>query len=292
MTFEGLFSKARAQSRIARALEITEVEYLRSIASGEAFAASSEAAAACSHLKHVASFREKDDFEGCWASLHAAQRMMIYSLPPFQIAERILVLKEESSKLTGWRKGAVEALLELGSVSALETALRIRDESSDDQYHKIWLTSDQFRLLMLICLAGLLAIAPLAWYVHFRTKWCLSAPFEVPPTWSVTMLLPVLGVGIWGGSFSMALSMFSILKSKSIPESVADTWATVIRAIYGGISGFSGYAFIHCGLFRLPGNGADPIAIALAVAFVFGYSGERLVAGIANSVGSNKAKSD
>ena len=74
-----------------------------------------------------------------------------------------------------------------------------------------------------------------------------------------------------------------------IPERVANQFVTTARALFGAGAGLAGYAFyqskvldIHFGGDSIPGG-------ALAVAFLFGFAGERLIARVLGSLGASKS---
>jgi hypothetical protein len=285
------FNEKRARARLIRDTEIFSADFDCIRALNVAFSTSPHALAVEKHLSCVRQFLEVNDIEGGWGSLHAAGRSVVPGFTSQQLAARIYSLLAESSKLTSWRAGAIHSLLKTPDVTSVQEAMRLRDDSSANLYHKIWLTSDQLNFLLWTCAICLLCLAPLAVFAYLHPSW--ATPDDVtktiaPPTWSFTMLLTVIAIGVCGGSFSVAQSLFSQLAISTIPERVVNHWTTLIRSLFGGIAGLAGYAFSHTGLFRLDPAHTDPIALALSVSFAFGYTGERMIARIIDSIGSEK----
>ncbi len=100
------------------------------------------------------------------------------------------------------------------------------------------------------------------------------------------MVITVLVLGMFGGAFSVAQSIITDTSGERIPERVANHWVTFIRALSGSVSGLAGYAFYRSKIINITvGDGKDATAIALAVAFLFGYAGERLIAKVADTIG-------
>ncbi len=64
-------------------------------------------------------------------------------------------------------------------------------------------------------------------------------------------------------------------------------FVTIIRSLFGGTAGLAGYVFLKSKLFNIT-IGDDGTAAALAIAFLFGYTGERLIARIAESVSKER----
>jgi len=67
-----------------------------------------------------------------------------------------------------------------------------------------------------------------------------------------------------------------------IPERVTNQRVTFTRALLGAVSGFVGYIFFQSGLFKII-NGGGQLSALLAVSFIFGYTGERLVSKVARA---------
>jgi hypothetical protein len=153
-------------------------------------------------------------------------------------------------------------------------ATALRDEYSANQYHKIWLMADQLGVLFWL---SLLALAGF-----------LIALFRLNPLasdgWSVRMVVAVTAVGILGASFSAAQSLITNSAKDRIPERVANHYVTMIRALFGAAAGLAGYAFLRSNLVNIVMTEKPALGASVAIAFLFGYAGERLVAGIAASI--------
>jgi hypothetical protein len=247
--------------------------------------------AAYRDLANAAAFLKKRDVEGGWTCLHAAQRYAIYGLSPQQLQNRATLLRGERDKLSEWRSKAVEDLLhdaQLLTADRMIEATRLRDEHDANQYHKIWLTADQLGILTISSAIGLLFLLPLVCYHHYQQFEHSSTGMMQPPPspWGYSMVAAVLVLGMFGGAFSVAQSIITDTSGAKIPERVANHWVTFIRALFGSVAGLAGYSFYRSKIINITiGNDGDTVAVALAVAFLFGYAGERLIAKVADSVG-------
>ena len=77
-----------------------------------------------------------------------------------------------------------------------------------------------------------------------------------------------------------------------IPERVANQFVTSSRALFGAGAGLAGYAFYQSKLLHITiGNDAAPGG-ALAVAFLFGFAGEQLIAHVLGALGARKSSTD
>ena len=249
------------------------------------------ASAALHSLLSASLFLKRRDIEGGWLCLHAAQRYALLGLNQAQVLDRAMVLLAESDKLPLWRAKAIERLLsDKTALTAhrLIEATRLRDDHDANQYHKIWLTADQLGILTVSCTLGLAFLLPLAMYFHgepFRSNGIVTAQ-QPPSPWGFAMLCAVLVLGMFGGAFSVAQSIITDTSGARIPERVANHWVTFIRALFGSVGGLAGYAILRSNIINIKvGQDGDPVAISLAIAFLFGYTGERLIAKVADSVG-------
>lgn len=245
------------------------------------------ASAAHDQLQNVARYLENsnEDLEGGWTCLHAARRHAIHGLATADLQIQALILREEATKFSSWRSRAMQSLLDVkcGSITAAQVinAMALRDEYFSNQYHKIWLTGNQLAILLAISGLGLFLFAPL---VVYFTRYPGS---QSAPTWGYHMVTAVLFFGLLGAAFSAAGSLMSTAEAK-IPERVGNHFVTITRALFGAGVGLAGYAFYNSRLLEIHigSSGAETgPAPALAVAFLFGFAGERLVAGILGRLG-------
>jgi hypothetical protein len=160
-------------------------------------------------------------------------------------------------------------------------AMALRDEYYSNQYHKIWLVGKQLQILLFSCAVGLLLFVPL---VIFFSK----APAGDIQPWQFEMVSGVLSFGLLGASFSAAGSLMGGDPATRIPERVANHFVTLARSVFGACAGLAGYAFYECKAFNLHfGNDNHP-GSGLAVACVFGFAGEKLIAQFLGTLGSQK----
>ena len=88
----------------------------------------------------------------------------------------------------------------------------------------------------------------------------------------------ILLMGLLGGAFRTAKSLFTA--RGTIPERMMDWWVTLVRTLFAAAAGLGGYLFYESGILHIT-VGESGTATDLAIAFLFGYAGERLVSKIA-----------
>jgi len=98
----------------------------------------------------------------------------------------------------------------------------------------------------------------------------------------------VLSFGLLGAAFSVAQALITGENQARIPERVANNFVTITRALFGTAAGLAGYAFLESKTLNITvvDHGASG---ALAIAFLFGYAGERLIARVVGSVSGSKS---
>ncbi len=246
------------------------------------------AAAAHDQLGKVRHYlgKKSKDVEGGWVCLHAARRHAIHGLGAEELPMQASMLRAEATKFSSWRAKEMEKLLsvkdELLTACHITNAMALRDEYSSNQYHKIWLLGHQLAILLIITGLGLFLLTPL---VVFYSRY----PESTLAPWGIQMVAAVLFFGLLGAAFSTAGSLMSVGADAKIPERVANEFVTSSRALFGAGAGLAGYAFyqskllnIHVGSDTVPGG-------ALAVAFLFGFAGEQLIAHVLGAVGARKS---
>jgi hypothetical protein len=243
--------------------------------------------AARAQLKQVSEFLsdENRDIEGGWVCLHAARRHAIYGLEKEELATQASILREEATKIVGWRTDAITKLLAVTqeplTVDRLINAMYLRDEYYSNQYHKIWMVGAQLRLLIVSCILSLLLLAPL---VVFYSE----SPSAPPPPWGYQMVAAVFFFGLLGAAFSAAGSLMNSKPNAKIPERVANQFVTSARALFGAALGIAGYAFYQSKILNIcVGVGNGP-ADSIAVAFLFGFAGEMLIANVLGTLGGQR----
>ena len=270
----------RAYARLLREFEAFRVElaFLEQRSHRED---SSWVGAAKDQLDNVHRYLQTRDIEGGWYCLHAAQRLALFGLNGSEIKNRAQILRGESRKISSWRALAMNDLLDVArgelTVDRLVDATALRDEYAANQYHKIWLMADQLGVLFWLSLASILIFLGALQLLRRETA-----------DWSVPLVVTVVTVGILGASFSAAQSLITNSAQGRIPERVANHYVTIIRALFGATAGLAGYMFLRSGLFKIAATEQPGLGISLAIAFLFGYAGERLIAGIAASVGKSE----
>jgi len=270
---------ARAYSRLERELETCRIE-VAFLAQRNVTAADTWVPATRDLLTSTAHKLSRGDIEAGWHCLHKAQRLAVHGLTRSEIRNRARMLLQEADKLSSWRRRAVKELLDTGkdnlTAARVVDSMALRDEYAENQYHKIRLMGDQLRLLLVFTSA-----LPL---VVFTCLVMFGRTLRDVPAWDANVVLAVQLFGILGAGFSATQSIINNpgVGSK-IPERVANYWVTLIRALSGASAGLAGYAFVQSGVLNV-NIGDGKVGTVLATAFVFGYTGERLVAKLADTI--------
>lgn len=250
----------RAHSRLLRECEAFRVELgfleRRSLRPDNFWAM-----AAHEQLNNVLRCLESDDIEGGWHGLHAAQRYAVFGMNQIELANRAHILREESLKISSWRAAAMEGLLSAPedhlSAENVADAIALRNEDFSHQHFKARIIGDRLRALLLIC--GLAAIA--------------SAPFIFLPG-RMPMVAAVLLFGLLGSAISSAHSLIAG-KSEAAASSLFITITPVLFGALAGLCGFALYEYMPSITFH---SGERHISAVMALAFLFGCLGQRLLA--------------
>jgi hypothetical protein len=228
---------------------------------------------------------KENNIEGGWLSLHAARRHAMYGLSPAERELQASVLRAEAPKIVSWRGKEMEKLLavenEKLTVHRITNAMALRDEYFSNQYHKIWLVGSQIAILLYISGLGLLLLVP------FIVSSSRHPGGDLSP-WGYQMLTAVLFFGLLGAAFSAAGSLMRADATAKIPERVANQFVTIARALFGAGAGLAGYAFYQSKLLGVHFGNDCGSGSALAIAFLFGFAGERLIAQVLGTLGSRE----
>jgi len=220
---------------------------------------------------------QKSAGEAAWLNLNAARRQAVNALTPEELAPRALALEEESGKLSSWRGKTVKKILDQGTAAAqVMAAMEVRDEYFQNQYHKLRLVGDQFKVLLLLAVAAL---------AIFMALWAQPLPDDADLL-NPRLMGAILLMGLLGGAFRTAKSLFTA--KGTIPERMMDWWVTIVRTLFAAAAGLGGYLFYESGILHIT-VGESGTATDLAIAFLFGYAGERLVSKIAEGAGGENA---
>jgi len=260
----------RAYSRLLREAEAFRVE-LGFLERRNARADNAWAVAAHEQLDNVERCLQCNDIEGGWFSLHAAQRYAVYGMNQTELANRAYVLREEALKVSTWRAEAIENLLSVPddklTAECVADAIALRNEESTNQYYKTRLTADQLRVLLIICGCAAVAAAP---FLLLKGK--------------IAVVAAVLVFGLLGATFCSAQSLIMGRNESRIPN----IFLTLTPVFFGALCGLAGYAIYEYLAFITFHSGEQHISPILAIAFLCGCLGQRLLARIA--VGSKRKK--
>lgn len=261
----------RVRDRLLRESEAFRVELVfleRRNAAGD----KSWAAAAHEQLDNVLRCLETNDIEGGLFGLHAAQRFAVHGLNKGELITRAYILREEALKISSWRGEAMDSLLAVTddqlTADRLADAMKLRDEESSNQHYRTRLTGDHLRILLVICSAAVIAFLPFM---------LLSG--------QIRLLGPVLLFGLLGSCFGTAQSLMRGKSDSMIPN----VFVMLTPVIFGGIAGLAGFG-IHEYLSGLYGFTHTHWGGLLAMAFLFGLLGQRLLALFTGGKRRKKAK--
>jgi ADP-ribose pyrophosphatase YjhB (NUDIX family) len=253
----------RAHSRLLRECEAFRVELgfleRRSLRPDNFWAI-----AAHEQLNNVLRCLESDDIEGGWHGLHAAQRYAVFGMNLVELANRAHILQEESLKINSWRAEAIEQLLS-GSEDHLSAenvadAIALRNEDFSHQHFKTGDIGDRLRVLLIICGLGAIAAAPFL---------LLSGR---PP-----IIAAVLLFGLLGSAVSSAQSLIAGHNEAG----ASNLFITLTPVLFGALAGLGGYAVYEYMPSLTFHSGERHISALMALAFLLGCLGQRLLAPMA-----------
>ena len=227
------------------------------------------------------------DYDAGWACLHAARRSMLRALDDEERLTRGQTLLLEADKLSGWRRDAMKIALaacakdppSAPSHVQLIAATEHRDAAADNTYHKIGLMADQLGLLFWIAIVPAVLV-----FLAVLLGRAIAPGHASDNPWSFQIVVAVIVLGVLGASFSAVQSIIGT-KGDAIPERVGNKYVTLIRAWGGGtICALAGHALIASEVINVT-IGRKGLAGALAIAFLFGYAGERPISRVAETLG-------
>jgi hypothetical protein len=221
-------------------------------------------------LRDAHSAVDQWDLERGWKCFHAAQRMELLFLESAELDAAAAAIGKEAEKLTGWRKKAVEEILENRTLLAAGGVFRaalIRDEHFNNEAYKDGLrrgSALRLAVLLIVVLGALLALA----YFKFFT--------DIAPV-SPDVLLCVATVGLLGAIVSAITDTPKADSPARIPEMASSFRVTILRLMMGPASAIVLFFVIRSDLSRsiVQLEKGDGYAV-LVIAFVAGFT-ERLV---------------
>ncbi len=224
-------------------------------------------AAAQDQLQHVKQCLDSKDIEGGWFCFHAAQRYAVFGLNKTELANRAHILREEAQKSSSWRSEAIASLLAVENdqltAERVADAMALRNEDSTNQYYRTRLAGDQLRILLILCGLAVVGLLPFL-LLSGRT-----------PVVAAALLF-----GLIGAAFCSAQSLI-LGKNESRNESkIPNIFVTLTPVLFGGVAGLAGYATYEY-LATTFNVSQQHVSAILALAFLFGCMGQRILARIA-----------
>jgi 8-oxo-dGTP diphosphatase len=249
-----------AYSRLMREAEAFRVE-LGFLERRNSYGDNAWATAAHEQLSNVQRCLESNDIEDGWFCLHAAQRYAVFGMSQAELANQAYILREEAARVSSWRGNAIDHLLAVNddqlTPERVADAMALRNADSIYQSYRTQATGDQLRVLLIVC--GLSAIA-------------LVPPMVLSNR--VSMVAAVLFFGLLGAAFC---SVQSLIRGRN--ESVQHNFlVTLTPVLFGAACGLAGYAIYEYMAFLTFHSGDRHISAIMAVSFLFGCLGQRLLA--------------
>jgi hypothetical protein len=266
-----------------------ELEFHKQRGAGQQPEPWSRAADAC--LASARSRLLKDDVDGGWKALNEAHRWEVDSFTDAERASYAISLREEASKLGGWRKEDILKLLATNpagaapAVANLREAMHVRDTGLDNDYFKNGLIGDQLKVLVPLLAVVLTAFIVILIDVPPFVQGGISLAGRDAPL-DRKMVLAVVLFGMVGSTMSAIISTLHLTTSGRIPEQVAKHTVTLGRALVGGGFALAAACLLQAGLIRI-GNldHADPW-LTLIVAFAGGFSEQFVLKAIPSATSS------
>jgi 8-oxo-dGTP diphosphatase len=222
------------------------------------------AMAAHEQLNNVLRCLESDDIEGGWHGLYAAQRYAVFGMNQVELANRAHVLRDESLKINSWRAEAMEGLLSAPedqlSAENVADAIALRNEEFSQQHFKAKVVGDRLRALLIICGLGAIAAAPF-----------LFLSGRIP------IVSAVLFFGLLGSAVCSAQSLIAG-RNDAAASNLFIALTPVLFGAMAGLGGYAAYEYMPSITFH---SGERHISAVMALAFLCGCLGQRLLAHVA-----------
>lgn len=217
---------------------------------------------------------DENNIEEGWKCFLAAQRMEIFGLTDGELKTKANLLRQESEKLSSWRKKATEDLLgkveypknDINHEQVYQAAL-LRDEHYENQAYKDGLLRTHMATLVLILLVVVLTLILIPVDLISNSQNTINQP-------DLKMLVSIALFGLFGGAFSAALKVQTSMKSARIPELVHNIRLTLLRVFIGASSAIFLYIFLNSQIAENFFNGVfnfDLSKISLSTIFVISF---------------------
>jgi 8-oxo-dGTP diphosphatase len=219
------------------------------------------ATAAHEQLSNVQRCLESNDIEDGWFCLHAAQRYAVFGMNQAELANQAYILREEAARLSSWRGDAIDHLLAVSddqlTPERVADAMTLRNADSIYQSYRTQAIGDQLRFVLILCGVAAAALAPFM---------LLSG--------RIPMIAAVLFFGLLGAAFC---SVQSLIGSRNEPVN-QNLLVTLTPVLFGATCGLAGYAIYEYMAFLTFHSGEQHTGAIMAISFLFGCLGQRLLA--------------
>jgi len=266
--------------------------------------------AAGKHLDNAKAYSADWNVQQGWASLMAAERVMLASGGPDRIMRMATILRREADKISGWRAKAIDDLIgesrndhkqkkkeakdqsedsddnALPDVSAdfrsrVVEAAALRDDQANTTYFKILMRRRHLFQLFLVLWPG---IAAFLWLVHSGR---LPEPFN-PENFSLVAAVVVFGA--LGAAVSVGQGLLPADVSAKIPAQQIGAFVVWMRPGIGAVAALVAMAIVYVNksLHVLVWQ-ETKLEVILVIAFAAGFS-ERFIVGAIDRIAKIEGK--
>ena len=232
------WTKRRAHRRLERELAVLEAQLRRRGATAHGSNPRVYLDEMTEFARRTREAVEAGQTEAGWRYLSAARQIEIHlcSAPEIENEARLL-LEEAREKLRGWRKAAIETILDRRAVLPVHVAQAraIRDDHFGNLYYKIDLGWSQIKVLLAIAAAALIVLVDLLTDVGIACERALRLPplnasplLSTDPVQSASVVVAVLTAGVLGAAVSAVLDIARSSEGR-IPERLSNWMVTVAR---------------------------------------------------------------
>jgi 8-oxo-dGTP diphosphatase len=231
------------------------------------------AVAAHEQLLNVQRCLENNDAEGGRFCLQAAQRYAIFGMNQAELANQAYILREEALRISSWRGSAIDHLLAVSddqlTPERVADAMALRNADAVHESNKARVTGEQLRILVIVCGLASVALAPFMLLAG-------RAP----------IVSAVLFFGLLGAAFCSA---HALIRGRHEPAA-PNLFVTLTPVLFGVVCGLAGYTVYEYMAFLTFRSGERHTSAVLAVSFLSGCLGQRLLAQITRARKRKKAR--
>lgn len=217
-------------------------------------------------LKEAREKLDKGEVRGGLYRVNAARRMCFLAVGGQEFGPLTESLRLEAASFASWHGEAIRKLLDADGAKDIHTvhkAMELRDKALELKY--VWL---KFVVRQRSIVASLAALGVISLILFFKLSAVAGGNLGV--TWHSLTLVALAG---WlGGCFASNLTIAAI----PIDENLPDSTAVGVRTIFGSVFALAGFSLSKSGILASK-LFSDEVGSVIALAFIFGFTGERLI---------------